>query len=133
MMEFTNTLQRVWDEGSASKAVWIESRKQFLILMAPFAPHLAEELWERTGEKTSVHLQTFPSWDDDLVVEDMLTLVVQVDGKVRDKLQAPIGINEAEAKELSLAQENVQRHLEGRDVAKIVYVPGRLVSIVTRS
>lgn len=131
MMEFTNTLQKVWDEGSASRAVWNECRKAFVILMAPIAPHLAEEFWERIGEKTSVHLQIFPSWDDELVVEEMVTLVIQVDGKVRDKLQVPLDIKEAEAKELSLARENVQRHLQDRGIAKFVYVPGRLVSIVT--
>ena len=103
-----------------------------MLLMAPIAPHLSEELWERIGEKSSVHLQTFPSWDDDLVVEEMVTLVVQVDGKMRDKLLVPLGIKEVEAKDLSLAQENVKRHLEGRDVAKIVYVPSRLINIVTR-
>ena len=131
MMEFTNTLQKVWDEGSASKAVWNECRETFVILMAPIAPHLAEEFWERIGQKTSVHLQKFPSWDDGLVVEEMVTLVVQVDGKVRDKLQVSVDIREAQAKELSLAQENVRRHLQDRDIVKVVYVPGRLVSIVT--
>ena len=131
MMEFTNALQKVWDEGSASKAVWIESCKSFVVLMAPIAPHLAEEFWERIGEKTSVHLQSFPTWDDTLVVEEMVTLVVQVDGKVRDKLLVPLDIKEAEAKDLSLAQENVQRHLKGRSVTKIVYIPCRLVNIVT--
>jgi leucyl-tRNA synthetase len=100
-------------------------------MLAPIAPHLAEEFWERIGEKGSIHLQSFPAWDDALAVEEMVTLVVQVDGKVRDKLPVPLDISEADAKELAMAQDNVKRHIEGKAVAKVVYVPGRLVNIVT--
>ncbi len=131
MMEFTNLLQKVWDEGTTSKASWMESRKAFLVLLAPIAPHLAEEFWERIGEKDSIHLQLFPGWDDALAVEETVTLVVQVDGKVRDKLPVPLDITEDDAKERALAQNNVKRHLGGKTVTKVVYVPGRLVNIVT--
>jgi len=131
LMELTNTLQKVWDAGSASRVVWVEARKAFLVLLAPISPHLAEEFWERIGEKQSVHLQSFPSWDDGLVVEEMVTLVVQVDGKVREKLPVPLDITEDDAKELALSQDNVQKHIDGRTVAKVVYVPVRLVNIVT--
>jgi leucyl-tRNA synthetase len=133
LMELTNLLQRIWEEGSASKASWVEARKAFVVMLAPIAPHLAEEFWERIGEKGSIHLQSFPAWDDALAVEEMVTLVVQVDGKVRDKLPVPLDISEADAKELAMAQDNVKRHIEGKAVAKIVYVPGRLLNIVTRS
>ncbi len=131
MMELTNLLQKVWEEGSASKASWVEARKAFVVMLAPIAPHLAEEFWERIGEKGSIHLQSFPAWDDALAVEEMVTLVVQVDGKVRDKLPVPLDISEADAKELAMAQDNVKRHIEGKAIAKVVYVPGRLVNIVT--
>ena len=133
LMELTNTMQKVWDAGSASKASWVETRKAFLVLLAPISPHLTEEFWEGIGEKQSVHLQSFPTWDDALAVEEMVTLVVQVDGKVREKLPVPLDIAEDDAKELALSQDNVKRHLEGRTVAKVVYVPGRLVNIVTRA
>ena len=132
MMELTNTLQKMWDVGSASKASWTETRKAFLVLLAPIAPHLAEEFWERIGEKGSIHLQSFPQWDDALAVEETVTLVVQVDGRVRDKLPVPVGIAEDDAKELALSQDNVKRHLDGKTIAKVVYVPGRLVNIVTQ-
>lgn len=133
LMELTNTMQKVWDAGSASKAAWVEARKSFLVLLAPISPHLTEEFWERIGEKQSIHLQSFPAWDDALAVEETVTLVVQVDGKVRDKLPVPLDITEDDAKELALSQENVQKHIDGRAVAKIVYVPGRLVNIVTKA
>ena len=132
MMELTNTLQKMWDVGSASKASWMETRKAFLVLLAPIAPHLAEEFWERIGEKGSIHLQSFPQWDDALAVEETVTLVVQVDGRVRDKLPVPVGIAEDDAKDLALSQDNVKRHLDGKTIAKVVYVPGRLVNIVTQ-
>jgi len=133
MMELTNTLQKVWEAGSASKASWMETRKAFLVLLAPIAPHLAEEFWERIGEKASIHLQSFPKWDDALAVEETVTLVVQVDGRVRDKLPVAVDISEDDAVELALAQDNVKRHLDGKTVTKVVYVPGRLVNIVTRA
>ena len=101
-------------------------------MMAPMTPHVAEELWERAGEPYSVHQQPFPTWDDALVAEDTITLVVQVNGKVRGKLQAPADIGEDEAKAQAAADPNVRRHLEGLTVAKVVYVPGRLVSIVAK-
>ena len=101
-------------------------------MLAPFAPHLAEELWERVGEAYSVHQQSFPTWDNALATEETITLVVQVDGRVRDRLPVPVGIAEDEAVELALSQDNVKRHLEGKAVAKVVYVPGRLVNVVTQ-
>ncbi|HCL25813.1 MAG TPA: leucine--tRNA ligase, partial [Dehalococcoidia bacterium] len=97
---------------------------------APMAPHMTEELWEMNGHPYSIHQQDFPTWDEDLAAEDVITLVVQVNGKVRDKLEVPAGIEETEAKELALASPRVQSHVEGNTVAKTVYVPGRLVNVV---
>ena len=132
MMELTNLMQRVWEDNSASAQAWNDTRRAMLVLLAPIAPHLAEELWERLGERASVHGQSFPEWDDDLAAEELVTLVVQVDGRVRDRLSVAPDIAEDEARELALAQSNVQRHLEGKDVTKAIYVPGRLLNLVTR-
>ena len=131
MMELTNLMQRVWEENSASAAAWNETRRAMLVLLAPIAPHLSEELWERLGQAYSVHQQSFPEWDDDLAAEETVTLVVQVDGRVRDRLSVAPNLGEDEAKELAFAQANVQRHLEGKEVTKTVYVPGRLLNLVT--
>jgi leucyl-tRNA synthetase len=100
--------------------------------MAPVAPHIAEELWERTGRRYSIHEQPFPAWDEDLAADEVITLVVQVNGKVRDKIEAPAGIAEAEAQELALASSRVQAYLEGKTPSKTVYVPGRLVNVVVQ-
>jgi leucyl-tRNA synthetase len=105
--------------------------RTFVLLLAPFAPFVAEELWERLGGPYSVHQQAWPTWDEAQAAEEIVTLVVQVDGRVRGRLSVPAGIGEEEARRQALACDSVRRQLEGRRVARVVYVPGRLVNIVT--
>ena len=107
-----------------------ECAEALLLMLAPIAPHITEELWERTGHAYSIHQQSFPRWDEALAAEETITLVVQVDGKVRDKLEAPASITEDEARRLALASTRVQQYLGGKPPARVVYVPGRLVSVV---
>ena len=132
MMELTNHLNRVWADGSVSPEMWAESVEKLLLMLAPMAPHLTEELWERAGRGYSIHQQPFPSWDEDLAADEVFTLVVQVNGKVRDKLEVPVGIPEAEAQELAMASPRVQSFLDGKSVNKTVYVPGRLLNVVVQ-
>ncbi|MSQ12481.1 MAG: leucine--tRNA ligase [Dehalococcoidia bacterium] len=131
LMELSNALQDAWEKNGVGEAAWREVQEKFLLMLAPLAPHLAEELWERTGRPYSIHQQAWPSWDESLVVSETITLVVQVDGKVRDRLTASANIGEEQARELALASANVQRHTAGKQVRQVVYVPGRLVNIVT--
>ncbi len=109
--------------------------RTFVLLLAPFAPHIAEELWERlgnpAGDVSSVHIQPWPVWDEALAAEETVTLVAQVDGRVRDRLALPAGAEEDAAVRLALASTAVQRALAGRPPARVVYVPGRLVNLVT--
>jgi leucyl-tRNA synthetase len=102
-----------------------------VLLLAPFAPHMAEELWSQLGQRYSVHEQAWPVWDETAVAEDTITLIVQVDGRVRDRLSVPVGISEAEARTMALSCEGVRRHVSDRRIARVVYVPGRLLNIVT--
>jgi leucyl-tRNA synthetase len=132
MMELTNHLNRVWAESSVDPETWSDCIEKLLLMLAPMAPHLTEELWERTGHRYSIHQQDFPGWDEDLAADEVFTLVVQVNGKVRDKLEVPVGIPEAEAQELALASPRVQSFLDGKSVNKTVYVPGRLVNVVVQ-
>ena len=132
LMEFTNHLNRVWAESSIEPDLWNECVEKLLLMLAPMAPHVTEELWERTGHQYSIHQKEFPVWDDDLAADEVFTLVVQVNGKVRDKLEVPVGIPEAEAQELALASPRVQSFLDGKAVNKTVYVPGRLVNVVVQ-
>jgi leucyl-tRNA synthetase len=132
LMEFTNDLQDRWEARSVDAPIWRESRRALLLLLAPLAPHLTEELWEHIGAAYSIHQQPFPAWDEALAAEDVITLVVQVNGRVRDRFEAPSSIGEEAAKRQALERPNVRRHLGDKEPAQVIYVPGRLVNVVTQ-
>jgi leucyl-tRNA synthetase len=132
LMELTNYLAKVKEERSVANTAWKETIDTLLLLLAPSVPHLAEELWERTGHPYSIHNQSFPSWDEKLVVEEQFTLVIQVNGRLRDRVEVPVSIAESEARELALGRERVKVHTSSREIRDIIYVPGRLVNIVVK-
>jgi leucyl-tRNA synthetase len=107
-----------------------QAARTLTLLLAPFAPHLAEELWQRLGGAYSVHRQPWPKWDPAWVAAETITLVLQINGKVRDRLQAPADIDDTAARALALSSEAVQRHLDGRIPRQVIVVPGKLVNIV---
>ncbi|HKF74746.1 MAG TPA: class I tRNA ligase family protein, partial [Candidatus Dormibacteraeota bacterium] len=104
--------------------------RTLVLLLAPLAPHLAEELWERLGGPYSVHQQPWPAHDEAALVREAVTLVVQVDGRVRARLRVPAGTLEAEAVRLALAAPPVAAHLAGRPPSRVVHVPDRLLNLV---
>jgi leucyl-tRNA synthetase len=110
---------------------WDRVVRTIVLLLAPFAPHLAEELWERLGGPYSVHAQPWPAFDEAALVEEEITLVIQVDGRVRDRVTAPVGLDEDEALSLALASENVRRHLDGTGPSTVVFLPDRLINLVS--
>lgn len=130
LMEYTNTLQKAKRTSVTASDAWDEAVEVLLLMLAPSCPHISEELWQRLGRPYSIHEQPWPEFDPDLAAEEMMTLVVQVNGKLRARLEVPSDIGEEEAKEAALAEDNVQRHLEGKDVKRLIYVPGRLVNVV---
>ncbi len=133
MMELTNEMAPAYEAKSVSQSVWGEAVADLLLLIAPMAPHLGEELWERTGHGYSIHQQSMPEWDEALAAVDEATLVVQVNGKVRDRIGVPAGIAEEDAKETALASGKVRAYTDGKSVGKVIFVPGRyLVSIVVK-
>ncbi|OGO11485.1 MAG: leucine--tRNA ligase [Chloroflexi bacterium RBG_13_68_17] len=129
LMELTNALQEV-RAGLAGTPAWAEAIQALLLMMAPVTPHIAEELWERAGRPYSIHRQTWPVFDPEIARADEITLVVQVNGKVRDRILVPADISETEARQRALASEAVQRQLGERSPKQVVVVPGRLVNIV---
>ncbi|MCL4534557.1 MAG: leucine--tRNA ligase [Bacteroidetes bacterium] len=131
LMEFSNGLQRVQEAGPVGGAAWREAMKTILLLLAPTVPHFAEDLWEQLGNPYSIHNQAWPKWDPDLAADELVTVVVQVNGKVRDRLTVPADADEASVREQALASEKVRRFLGDGAAPKVVYVPGRLVNIVT--
>jgi leucyl-tRNA synthetase len=91
---------------------------------------MAEELWARKGRKYSVHQQKWPLFDESQAADDLITLVLQVNGKVRDRLTMPAGLNEDQARAAALASDAVKKHLGGQEPKKVIYVPGKLVNVV---
>ena len=130
LMEFTNFLIEVGDDDLRATPAWKQTIETFLVLLAPSAVFLAEELWERTGHSESIHLQAWPSWDEALAADETFTLVVQVNGRVRDRIEAPVTTDEAAAQSLALASPRVQAHTNGLQVRKVIYRQGRLINLV---
>jgi len=114
------------------ESVPIEDYQLLLILLAPLAPHIAEELWERLGHKNSVFLEKWPKPDEKFLKEETVTLIIQVNGRVRDTVDVPADISESAAKALVLSREKVQKSLAGKEIKKTIFVPGKLINFVIR-
>ena len=130
LMEFTNAV--VDAQNQVSDAVYEETRDTLLLLMTPVAPFMAEEVWARKGRAYSIHQQKWPPYDEKLAADEVMVLPVQVNGKLRDRVELPVSASEQEVKDAALKLENVQRHLAGKTPTQIIYVPKRLVSIVVK-
>jgi len=123
LMVLANKFQSV---GSVNQ----EQSEKFLIILAPFAPHLAEELWEKLGHVGGIFKEAWPEYDINKVIDSEIEIPVQVNGKVRAKLKLPAGISDTEAKAAALSNEGVKKYLAG-EPKKIIFVKGKLISIVT--
>jgi len=123
-MKFTN----LWTEDK--RFLSKKEAETFLKLLAPTAPHIGEELWEKLGNKKSIFLEKWPSYDEKLTQEDSWQLVIQINGKVRDKIEVKKGISKKEAKELALSQDRIKKWLNNEEPKKIIYVSGKLINLV---
>jgi len=130
LMEFTNALIKTQGTSVCGTETWAEAIETLLLLLAPCCPHIAEELWARTGRPYSVHQQSWPKFDADLAADEVITLIVQINGKLRARIEASADITEEEAREAALSDENIRRHIGDKEVRRIIYVPGRLVNVV---
>jgi leucyl-tRNA synthetase len=128
LMELVRWLTRTGPR--MSEAEWARAARTLVLLLAPFTPYLAEELWSRLGCGGSVHAQPWPAHDPAALADEVVTLVVQVDGRVRARLEAPAGLDEAAAVALALDVDAVARLLDSRPPRQVVYVPDRLVNLV---
>ena len=111
----------------------VVSCRLFVKLLSPFAPHIAEELWANLGGKTSTHLEKWPVFDASKTIENSFKLVVQVNGKMRDFFEVPTGISEEDAKDLTLKRANVKKWVGDKHIEKTIYVPNRIINIITQS
>lgn len=120
-------------EEYRSKGYLIPNTKYeiLLLLLAPFAPHITEELWtEVLKNKKSIHLQSWPKYDEALLAEEMIDLVLQVNGKLRDTIKVKKGLSEEEARSIAMSNKNVKKHLAGKEVKKFIYIKDRLTNLV---
>ena len=141
LMTLTNELHRSLEARAADPerapstypdGVLREAAENLVLMLAPMAPHIAEELWRETlGHDRSTLRESWPSWDEGLAREEEVVMVVQVDGRVRDRLTVSADISEERARELAMASQRVRRFLDGRSVADVVVRAPRLVNLVT--
>ena len=131
LMELSNAIQHARGAGISGTAAFTEAVDALILMLAPGAPHISEELWARRGHDYSVHQQPWPSYDPALAVADTIELPVQVDGKLRDRLVVTRDTPAEEIERLALASEHVQRYLDGRAPRRVIQVPGKLVNVVT--
>ncbi len=129
-MELANAMQAYRDAHGPEKAAYQAAAGNLLLLLAPMAPHITEELWRSSGGEGSIHTQSWPHFNAELAAAEKVTLVVQVNGKVRDRLEMSADITQAEAVQAALGSAKVQQHLDGKTPEQVHYVPGRLVNIV---
>ncbi len=131
MMENVNTLYKLKEShGMQQSDVWRFAIESLLQLVAPFAPHIAEELWSDLGHSDSIHVDHWPKWNEQYLVSDMMTIVVQVNGKVRANLELPADSDEQTITEAAQADDKVRTHIGGKNIKKSIYVPQKLVNFV---
>jgi leucyl-tRNA synthetase len=137
LMELSNLLQRYRGTVVAGTAAWDEAVRLILLMLAPCAPHIAEELWSRLAEArgeawSSIHKATWPAVDETAVTEKEREVPVQVNGKLRDKVMVPVATSQAELEAIVLARPKVVAALDGKTPLKVIHAGGRLVNIVVR-
>ena len=133
LMILTNELEK-------QEKISLNHYSKFLILLAPFAPHITEELWRQLGpastkssagkHQDSIHDEKWPKYDSELIKEEMITLIIQVNGRVRDKIEVEVNISEEKAKELVISSKKVQKWISGKEIKKVIFVPRKLINIV---
>ncbi len=123
LMIFLNKLEK-------EEKIFTTHYSQFLILLSPFAPHITEELWEILGNRESIHLQKWLEYNKEIIKEKEITLVIQINGKLRDQIKAPVDISEEDAKKLALESEKIKKWIKRKEIRKIIFVKGRLINMV---
>jgi leucyl-tRNA synthetase len=125
MMEFVNEL---FKEDTLYRALW----EPFVLILSPYAPHLCEELWTQLGHEPSVSKVEWPPYDESLTRDDVVTVVLQINGKVRSKIETASDASKEDLERLALADERIQEWIEGKEIIKRIVVPGKLVNLVVK-
>jgi leucyl-tRNA synthetase len=129
-MELLNHLQRAAKTSEQDLAVMREGIDAIVLLLAPIAPHICHVMWKDLGHKNQVETAPWPLAEADAMVEDEKLIIVQVNGKVRAKMTVAADVTKEQVEKMGLAEQNVQQHIEGKTIRKVIYIPGRLLNIV---
>jgi leucyl-tRNA synthetase len=140
IMEFVNHLQKFFEwwtnpphnRSTKGQALFKEAIETLILLLSPFAPHIAEEMWEQMGHSGTIHQAAWPKHNEEFLKADEIEIVVQVNGKVRQKFLVSESIDEASLKEKSLGDPRIQEWTNGKEVKKVIVVPKKLVNIVVK-
>ena len=132
LMTLQNAMSKAKAAGAASEPGWREACEAFTLLLAPIAPHLAEEFWARLGHATSVHLERWPEADAEALVQNEIVVAIQVNGKLRGEVTVPVDVDQGALLAAAKATTNVARHLEGMSIVREIVVPGKLVNLVVK-
>ena len=130
LMELMNEMYKAREAGAVGTIEWTEAKEIYMLMLAPICPHIAEEMWEISGKPYSIHTQPWPDVDQAAAKDQEITLIVQVNGKLRDRIMVPANISNEAAKAVALESDAVQKLLEGKSPRKVIVVPKRLVNIV---
>ena len=131
IMELVNEMYR-YKEGTVNPGLFGAAIKDLIIMLAPFVPHVTEEMWEHLGYEGSVHDQNWPEYDEKALVKDTVEIVVQVNGKIKEKLDIAGGLSREEMEKIAMENEKVKGLIEGKNVVKVIAVPGKLINIVVK-
>jgi leucyl-tRNA synthetase len=126
-----SSLMELMNYFKKNEEISTDDLEKILLIASPFIPHFAEEVWEKLGHKESIFKSAWPKWEEKYIKEARITLIVQINGKMRDSIEADSGIKEERAKELAISTEKVKKWLEGKEIKKVIFVPNKLINIVT--
>jgi len=132
MMELTNALAKYISLKVHNHAILTEVTRDFLKILSPFAPHFSEEIWNMFGKETSIFNESWPTFNPLALTKDEVEIVIQINGKIKERIMIPTSANDEEIKKLSLENDDIQKHLEGLNIVKVIVIKGRLVNIVVK-
>lgn len=131
-MELTNSIQDYMSEEETINLSLLEKVfKNFILILSPFAPFITEEMWERLGNKESVHIQNWPSYDEEVLKREIIELVVEVNGKVRGRIKINRDSNEKEIEKIILEDPKIKKHIENKKIKKVIHIKNKIINIVT--
>ena len=131
IMEMVNEMYK-YKEGEVNEKLYGAAVRNLIIMLAPFVPHVTEEMWEHLGFEGSVHQQSWPEYDESALVKDSVEIVVQINGKIKEKINIPGDLSREEMEKIAMEDEKVKGLTEGKNVVKVIAVPGKLLNIVVK-